>query len=124
MKVKQICILIATLYCSLNILNALINDAAVWTKVAIEKQITRRFLAQVSEELRLTDNVMHAGVIISNIYVEYKIYKELKLLAGYQFIQNRRPEETYSKRHRYYFDAIYKIKLHHVVLNLRERFQS
>ena len=63
MKVKQICILIATLYCSLNILNAQINDAAVWTKVAIEKQITRRFLAQVSEELRLTDNVMHAGVI-------------------------------------------------------------
>lgn len=100
------------------------NDAQLWMSAEIEKKLTPKLSLHFSEELRLNENLTEAGTIFSDLGVSYDLIKGLSLSANYRFTNKRRLDDTYSNRHRCYFDLTYKYAPKPVIISLRARVQS
>lgn len=103
---------------------AQVNDAGLWMGLNAEKKLSRAFSVTLSEELRMNENVSEVGSIISDVGLAYKVNKWVKVSVNYRFSNKRRLDDSYSNRHRYYFDLTLKEKFKPVVLSLRTRYQS
>lgn len=100
------------------------NDAQLWMSAEIEKKLTPKLSLHFSEEMRMNENITEAGTIFSDLGVSYDLAKGLNLSANYRFTDKRRLDDTYSNRHRYYFDLTYKYAPKPVIISLRARVQS
>ncbi|MCX6244393.1 MAG: DUF2490 domain-containing protein [Bacteroidetes bacterium] len=103
---------------------AQVNDAQLWTSLNIEKKITPVLSAHFTEEVRLNENITEVGTIFSDFSLSYRLGKRFKIAAGYRFSNQRNVDDSYDKRHRYYFDLGYREKVKPVTFLLRTRFQS
>ena len=99
------------------------DDAGLWASVTVEKKITLKMSAYISEEVRLNENVSEAGTVFTEAGLSYKIIKNLTASAAYRYIQKRKVDDFYSLRHRGIFSLSYKIKIKKVELTVRERYQ-
>ncbi|HNZ43225.1 MAG TPA: DUF2490 domain-containing protein [Bacteroidales bacterium] len=100
------------------------QDANLWMNVAIEKKITPKFSIGFSQEFRMNENISELGTFFTDLCFEYKISKIIRVSANYRFVNKRRLDDSYSKRHRYYFDLTFRKKFSPVIISLRTRFQS
>lgn len=100
------------------------NDAGLWTSINIEKKISSNFSFSITEELRMNENITEAGTIYTDAGITYKVNKFIRLGGNYRFIEKRKIEDYYSKRHRYYFDLTLRNKIFKYTIQLRSRFQS
>ncbi|HNX43962.1 MAG TPA: DUF2490 domain-containing protein [Bacteroidales bacterium] len=105
-------------------LSAQTNDAQLWMGVNLEKKLTPEFSLYFAEELRMNENITEAGTIFSDLGLGYSITPGLKVSANYRFISKRRIDDSYSMRHRYYFDLSYRHKFMPLILSVRARYQS
>ena len=101
-----------------------VNDAGLWMNAGFEKKLNKKLSLYLSEEVRMNENISEVGTIFTETGAEYKVLKNLNISAAYRFINKRRLDDSYSKRHRYMIDASYKLKIHKLNLAVRERFQS
>ncbi|HKR05723.1 MAG TPA: DUF2490 domain-containing protein, partial [Bacteroidia bacterium] len=101
-----------------------VKDAGLWSSVNLEKKITQKLTAGLSEELRFNENITELGTAFTEIGVDYKFYKFVSLGISYRFIQKRRVDDFYSTRHRYNIDLSLKYKIKKISVSLRERFQT
>ena len=122
-KNNRIYFLSLFLFC-FTISNAQVKDAGLWLNVTAEKKLTSKLALQLCEELRFNENITELGTAFTEIGVNYKITKGLTGGAFYRYIQNKRVDDFYSFRHRYYFDLSYKLKIKKLSLAMRGRFQS
>lgn len=113
------------------ILNALsasafaqVNDAGLWMSVQLEKNITRRVMIYVAEELRMNENFTEAGTVFTEAGVEYRFPNIFRVSGAYRFIQRRRVDDFYSMRHRFLLDVSARKKFGNFQFILRERFQG
>ena len=100
------------------------RDAKIWTNFKIEKKITKKFSLELSEELRLFNNVSEAESFFTDFGVVYKHNKYIKFSINYRFLNKRLLNDNFSMRHRYYVDLSLKKKYKRVIASLRTRFQS
>ncbi len=107
-----------------NGLMAQTNDAQLWMSAEFEKKLTPKLSLHFSEELRMNENMTEAGTIFSDLGASYDLVKGLSLSANYRFTDKRRLDDTYSNRHRYYFDLTYRYAPKPVIISLRARYQS
>lgn len=101
-----------------------VNDAQLWTTVGIEKKISKKFSAAFNQEFRFNENITELGTFFSDIGVAYKPHKNWRIEAHYRFCGKKLLDNSYSFRHRYYFDLAYRKKFYAFTVMLRERFQS
>lgn len=101
-----------------------VNDAGLWLSLNAEKKITPDFSATLSEEFRFNENITELGTFFTDAGLTYKINKVIRISGNYRFTNKRRLDDSYSKRHRYYFDLSMRKKLSSVIFILRTRFQS
>jgi len=100
------------------------KDAQLWTSINLDKKINRAFSLSLSEEIRFTDNISEIGTQFTDLGITWKLHKNWRLSGNYRFTNKRRLDDSYSKRHRYYFDLVYRKKFDKLNLSLRTRFQS
>lgn len=100
------------------------NDAALWMSFNIIKKINPAWSLNLSEEVRLNENITEAGTIFTDFGVNYKLNSNFRFSANYRFITKRRLDDSYDKRHRYYFGLSYKNKFRQMDYTLRLRYQS
>ncbi len=100
------------------------QDANLWMNVAIEKKITPKFSIGISQEFRMNENITELGTFFTDLCFNYKITKNIRVSANYRIINKRRLDDSYSLRHRYYFDLSFRKKYRPVIFNFRTRFQS
>jgi hypothetical protein len=103
---------------------AQVNDAGLWVSLNLEKRVTPAFSLHLSDELRLNENISEAGTHFTEFGGEHMIFKGLSGGVYYRFIQRRRLDDSYSKRHRFFAELSYKRKIGKISVALRERVQS
>lgn len=101
-----------------------VQDANLWMNVSIEKKIIPSLSVTLNQEFRLNENITELGTFFTDIGLTYKINKYLRISASYRFTNKRRLDDSYSKRHRYYFDLTVRKKFSPLILSFRTRFQS
>lgn len=100
------------------------KDAGLWTSFSVDKKITQALGVSVSEELRFNENISELGTFFTDAGATYKLNDDLRASANYRFINKRKLDDSYSKRHRYYFDLSYRKKIKKITPAIRIRFQS
>jgi long-subunit fatty acid transport protein len=105
-------------------LYAQVNDAGLWTSINIDKKISKKFSISLSEEIRFNENISEMGSIFTDAGINYKINKIIRISGNYRFINKRRIDDSYSQRHRYYFDFSIRTKFQYFTLMFRTRYQS
>ncbi len=123
MSVKKIIVYIFFLLSGSGLF-AQVNDARLWASVNIEKKITSSFSFTISEEIRMNENISEVGSFFTDAGFRYKINKLIRISANYRFTNNRQLDNSYSQRHRYYFDLSLRKKIKPVTFTFRTRFQS
>jgi len=106
------------------ILFSQVNDAGLWLSLNIEKKINPDLSICLSEEFRLNENFSELGSIFSDVGLNYNLNKHIKLSVNYRFTNKRKLDDSYDKRHRYYFDLSFKKKKKPINLSFRSRYQS
>lgn len=103
---------------------AQVKDAAVWAGFEAEKNITQKFAIQVSENIRFVENITEIGTAFSEVGLDYKLMKSIKLGATYRFSQKKQVDDFYSIRHRYALHFSYKLKVKKINFTIRIQYQS
>ncbi|MBA3680789.1 MAG: DUF2490 domain-containing protein [Bacteroidetes bacterium] len=100
-----------------------VKDAGMWATFTIQKKINKRVTLVVDQELRLRENFQRINLFYTNIGVDYKANKWLKVSPTYRAIQKKRFDGTFSYRHRLMLDLTLKKKFQKITLSERVRYQ-
>jgi len=122
-KIKNILLFLFGMLYSLLIFPQ-VNDAALWLSINAEKKINPLLSVNLSQEFRINENITELGTFFTDAGITYKINKYIRFSANYRFTNKRRFDDSYSKRHRYYFDITVREKTKSFVFQFRTRFQS
>ncbi len=105
-------------------LHAQYNDAGLWVSAGAEKKITRKLTASLSSELRFNENWAELGKWNTDLGGEYKLLKEVKVGLFCRFIADRRLDNSYNFKHRYFGDLSIKHKFGKITATYRFRYQA
>jgi len=105
-------------------LKAQVEDAGLWAGIAIEKKINPALSVQLTEEIRLKENMSQSGVILSEIGATYKLNSHWTIATAYRYSNQRQLDLSYNHRHRYQIDLKYRYKYKLYIFDLRTRYQS
>ncbi len=100
------------------------NDAGMWNTLSIQHALTKKISLVIDEELRLKENYQRINLFYTNVGIDYKINKFLKISPSYRFIQKKRLEDSYSYRHRFMLDVSIKKKIQKIIVSERIRYQA
>lgn len=99
------------------------NDAGMWATLTLQHSFTKKINLVIDQEFRLKENYQRINLFYTNIGIDYKLSKFLKISTTYRNIQKKRLDETYSFRHRLLLDVTAKKKLQKFTLSERVRYQ-
>ncbi|HNR20939.1 MAG TPA: DUF2490 domain-containing protein [Bacteroidia bacterium] len=103
---------------------AQVKDAGLWLNFAVERKITQKVTMELSQELRLNENISELATAFTEIGGEYKFNKRFSAGLYYRYIQRRQLNDYYLNSHRWFVDVSYKRKIKKISLTLRQRLQS
>lgn len=99
------------------------NDAGLWTTLTFQKKITRKTSVVIDQEMRLRENFQRINLFYTNVGIDFKLNKNIKLSPSYRAIQKIRFDNTISYRHRLSMDVNIKKKFNKITLAERVRYQ-
>lgn len=99
------------------------SDAGLWTTLSLQKKLTKKINLAVDQEFRLRENFQRLNLFYTNIGIDYKLTRSIKLSPSYRAIQKKRLEPGFSYRHRLQMDVTFKRKLDKITLSERVRYQ-
>lgn len=99
------------------------RDAGLWTTFTVQKKINKKINFVIDQEFRLRENFQRINLFYTNIGIDYKATKWLKVSPTYRAIQKKRFDGTYSYRHRLMMDLTFKKKYQKITLSERVRYQ-
>ncbi|MBL7921751.1 MAG: DUF2490 domain-containing protein [Bacteroidia bacterium] len=99
------------------------KDAGLWSTFTVQKKISKRISFVIDQEFRLRENFQRINLFYTNVGIDYKATKWLKVSPTYRAIQKKRFDGTYSHRHRLMMDLTFKKKLQKITLSERVRYQ-
>ena len=100
------------------------NDAGMWSTLTIQHKISKKINLVIDQEFRLRENYQRINLFYTNIGIDYKYSKFLKISPTYRAIQKKRLDGTYSHRHRLMLDVTLKKKIQKITLSERVRYQA
>jgi hypothetical protein len=100
------------------------SDAGMWNTLTIQHQLNKKINLVIDQEFRLKENYQRINLFYTNIGIDYKATKFLKISPTYRTIQKKRLDGTYSFRHRLMLDVTVKKKIHKITLSERIRYQA
>ncbi|MES2587392.1 MAG: DUF2490 domain-containing protein [Bacteroidota bacterium] len=100
------------------------KDFGLWTAISLEKNINTRFSLELTEALRLNENVTQIAQHYSQLAASYKIDKGFYVTLAYRNSQKFKYDETVSYRNRLQIGLSYKFALKNLGIEFQERFQS
>lgn len=124
MRIKIILLFSGIFLLSLVCISQPSNDAGLWTTLTIQKPINKKVTFVIDQEFRLKENFQRINLFYTNIGVDYKLSKSIKISPTYRAIQKKRLEGTYSFRHRLMLDVTLKKKFTKLTLSERVRYQA
>lgn len=101
-----------------------VNDAGLWASANLSKKISSDFRLTLTEEVRLFENFSEVGAFLTEIGGEYRLSKSFDVGVGYRFTNKKQLDDTYSKRHRYFFSVDYKRKDKRITTGVRVKYLS
>ncbi len=99
------------------------RDAGLWATFSVQKKISKRINFVIDQEFRLRENFQRINLFYTNIGIDYKATKWLKISPTYRSIQKKSFEGNYSYRHRLMLDFTAKKKMQRITLSERVRYQ-
>ena len=99
------------------------NDAGLWATITVQHALTKRINLVIDEELRLRENFQRINLFYTNIGIDYKLNKFIKISPTYRAIQKKQLQGIYSFRHRLMLDVTIKRKMQKISLSERVRYQ-
>ncbi|MCD6017323.1 MAG: hypothetical protein K0S53_444 [Bacteroidetes bacterium] len=78
------------------------DDSQLWAHFKLTKEITKKLDITLKLQARLKNDASELGRASSNLRISYKVHKNIKLLAGYSFIEKRNKDDIFRTRHSYY----------------------
>lgn len=99
------------------------KDAGLWATFTVQKRINKKINFVIDQEFRLRENFQRINLFYTNIGVDYKVTKWLKISPTYRAIQKKRFDGTYSYRHRLMMDLTFKKKFQKITFSERVRYQ-
>jgi hypothetical protein len=99
------------------------NDAGMWNTLTIKHNVTKKVSLVIDQEFRLRENYQRINLFYTNVGIDYKPIKLLKISPTYRVVQKKRLEGTYSFRHRLMLDVTAKKKLNKIEVSERVRYQ-
>lgn len=100
-----------------------VQDFQIWASLTAEKEITKKFEAELEHELRLIDNARHVGTVLTDASISYRFTKWLKISGNYRFILKRLDNDFYQDRHRFYCNLQLRHKTDFADYSFRTRYQ-
>jgi hypothetical protein len=100
------------------------NDAGMWTTLSISHPFTKKLSLAIDQELRIKENYQRINLFYTNLGVDYKLNKYIKISPTYRAIQKKKLEGYYSFRHRFMLDVTVKKKFNKFTLSERFRYQA
>lgn len=121
----RISLIILFIYCScLSPVSAQIRqDAGMWATLTIQHALNKKINLVIDEEFRLKENYQRINLFYTNIGIDYKVNKFLKISPTYRTIQKKKLDGNYSYRHRLMLDVTVKKKIKKITLSERVRYQ-
>jgi hypothetical protein len=101
-----------------------IKDAGLWATFSVQKEITKKISLTLDQEMRLRENFQRLNLFYTNIGIDYKLNKNIKISPSYRFTQKKQLEPGFSYRHRFSLDVTAKKKLSAITLSERVRYQT
>src|SRR4051812_35681363 len=100
-KIILLCIAVVSLS---NVFGQATNDAGLWATFNIDKKLTEKFSIFATEEFRLRDNFQRINLFYTDLGVEVRPAKFLKVALAYRMIEKNMEDDSYSYRHRFMLD--------------------
>lgn len=99
------------------------NDAGMWATFTLQHSFTKKINLVIDQEFRLKENYQRVNLFYTNIGIDYKLNKFIKISPTYRTVQKKRLDGTYSFRHRLMLDVTLKKKFQKITLSERIRYQ-
>lgn len=115
---------IAFLFCPGLFAQEKTQDFGIWNTFNVSYKLNDNLSLVGTQELRLYDNARRLNLLYTNIGVEYKPVKFLKLGLVYRHIDKFLETNLFSFRHRLMFDASVKGSIRKFEFSYRHRLQA
>ena len=121
----RVSLIILLLYCSFisPVFTQVRQDAGMWTTFSIQHPLNKKINLVIDEEFRLRENYQRINLFYTNVGIDYKLNKFLKISPTYRIIQKKKLDGNYSYRHRLMIDVTAKKKIKKITLSERVRYQ-
>lgn len=125
MQLKKLFLLFCFAGCiSSALFSQAVNDAGLWTTFNLEKKLNKHFSIFATEEFRLKENFSRLNLFYTDLGVEARPLKFLKLALSYRWIDKYGIDNTFNYRHRLMFDIGLKKKYGSISFAYRQRIQA
>jgi hypothetical protein len=114
MKLSQTFILLLTLFIGLNVSGQeqkVVSDLGLWTEIKLEKKFLKDFRFNISQHLRLNNNITEFDDYISEIGLIYNINKNFAIGSNGRYSRNKKYSGLVQNDYRYDLDFRYERKL-------------
>lgn len=123
-KLACIIFILASVYKTDAQSTAVINDAALWANIYIEKKISDKFSVHLNQQDRLNDNFSRFGNSYLDMGITIRPLKKIKILADYVFTKKQRVDYTYSTRHQFYVALMLRKDIRKLSITYRNMLQN
>jgi hypothetical protein len=120
---KKLFFLLIALGAMSNVFGQATDDAGLWATFNLDKKLNDKFSLFATEEFRLRENFGRVNLFYTDLGVEYRPAKVLKVALSYRLIEKNLDDDSYSYRHRFMLDITLKKKFGKFVLAYRHRLQ-
>jgi hypothetical protein len=120
---KRIVCLFMILCFAANVFSQATNDAGLWTTFNVDKKLRKDFSIFATEEFRLRDNFSRVNLFYTDLGVEFRPARFLKVALAYRLIEKNLDDGSYSYRHRIMLDITLKKKFGDFAFSYRQRLQ-
>lgn len=99
------------------------HDAGTWLTLSLQYPVSKKTSIVLDQELRLKENYQRINLFYTNVGVDYKLNKFIKISPTYRSIQKKQMNGNYSYRHRFMLDVTLKKKIQKFTISERVRYQ-
>jgi hypothetical protein len=99
------------------------NDAGMWMTFTIQHAISKKLNLVIDQEFRLRENYQRVNLFYTNLGLDYKFNKAIKISPTYRTIQKKRLDGSFSFRHRLMLDVNFRKKIKKITVTERIRYQ-
>lgn len=100
------------------------DDFGVWYTLSFRKELSKKFTADISEELRTISNATEVDQFFTDLGVSYKLTRYVDVAGYYRFIRKRENNGRFFRRNRFFGELSAGYLYNRVEFGYRFRYQQ